>query len=273
MSADWNFAASGAPSIAPGAAAITARCAASAAHVAIELVAETGSTNADLLARCATLPGPTLLIAGQQTAGRGRAGRSWLSAPGATLMFSLAWKFKGPLQQLVGLPLAVGVALAEALAALGAPVRLKWPNDLLKDGDKLAGILVETQAAEQGVWAVVGVGINLLMPDALENAIGRPVAALPWLAQMPREDLMAALLNRLAATLAEFDDTGFAAFSERWNRLHAHQGLAVAIVDRGQVLQRGVALGVDALGRLLLDGADGRVAVISGDVSLRPATR
>ncbi|MDC8760617.1 biotin--[acetyl-CoA-carboxylase] ligase [Janthinobacterium fluminis] len=253
-------------------AAILARCAASAAHVAIEVVAETGSTNADLLARAATLPGPLLRIALQQTAGRGRAGRPWLSASGATLMFSLAWPFKGPLQQLVGLPLAVGVALAETLAALSVPVQLKWPNDLIKDGSKLAGILVETQAGADGrIWAVSGVGLNLLMPDALEHAIGRSVAAVPWLAQMDRNALMAQLLSRLAAALAEFDDTGFAAFSARWNRLHAHQGQEVNILDAGQVVQRGVAAGVDDSGRLLLDTARGRVEILSGDVSLRPA--
>ncbi|CDG85252.1 biotin--[acetyl-CoA-carboxylase] ligase [Janthinobacterium agaricidamnosum] len=254
------------------AAAIHARCAASAAQVAIEVVAETGSTNADLLQRAAAhgLDGPTLRIAGQQTAGRGRAGRPWLSEPGATLMFSLAWHFKGPLQQLAGLPLVVGVALAESMEALSVPVRLKWPNDLMKDGSKLAGILVETQAApDQGIWAVIGVGINLVMPDALEQRIGRSVSAVPWLAQMERNDLMAALLNRLAALLAEFDDTGFAAFGERWNRLHAYQGKAVKILDGGQLLQQGVALGVDHGGRLLLQGEHGVTAVMSGDVSLR----
>jgi BirA family biotin operon repressor/biotin-[acetyl-CoA-carboxylase] ligase len=96
------------------AAAIGRHCAECAAHVALSVVAETGSTNADLLAQVhgGTLAGPALLVAHSQTAGRGRAGRSWLSAPGATLMFSLAWRFKSPLQHLVGLPLAAGVALA-----------------------------------------------------------------------------------------------------------------------------------------------------------------
>lgn len=251
---------------------IATHCAASAAHIAIEVVAETGSTNADLLARAATLSGPVLRIAGQQTAGRGRAGRPWLSQPGATLMFSLAWHFAGPLQRLAGLPLAVGVALGESLEALGVPVRLKWPNDLLKDGDKLAGILVETQAApDGGVWAVIGIGLNLLMPDELERQIGRSVSAVPWLAQMERNELMAALLNRLATALAEFSDAGFGAFGERWNRLHAHQGMLVNIVDRGQVLQQGTAQGVDRDGRLLLQTASGLVAIMSGDVSLRVA--
>ncbi|MYN07379.1 biotin--[acetyl-CoA-carboxylase] ligase [Pseudoduganella aquatica] len=256
-------------------AAIARHCAECANHVAIEVVAETGSTNADLLQRVGTpgaMSGPVLLIAERQTAGRGRAGRPWLSAPGSTLTFSLAWRFKGPLQNLAGLPLAVGVALAEAMTVLGVPVQLKWPNDVMKDGAKLAGILVETQAAQDGaIWAVIGAGINLLMPDQLEADIGREVASAPWLAKMERNELMAALLNRLSSVLAEFDDTGFAAFTERWNRLQAWHGQPVRILDHGETLHEGLSAGVDGSGRLLLDTAQGRVAVLSGDVSLRLA--
>jgi len=249
------------------AAAIAALC---RPGFAIEVVAQTGSTNADLLARATQLAGPTLLAAEHQTAGRGRAGRSWLSAADGSLTFSLAWKFDGPLQRLAGLPLAVGVALAETLAALGLQVRLKWPNDLLKDGDKLAGILIETQAAADGAtWAVIGIGLNLRMPDELEARIGRTVAAAPWLAQMDRNALMAALADGLADALRSFEHAGFGAFSARWNRLHAYQGDTVSIIDRGALLYQGVAAGVDDSGRLLLDTAAGRIAVLAGDVSLR----
>jgi BirA family biotin operon repressor/biotin-[acetyl-CoA-carboxylase] ligase len=241
----------------------------SAAGVAIEVVAETGSTNADLLARAASLSAPLLLIAEHQSAGRGRAGRSWLSAPGHSLTFSLAWRFDGGLQRLSGLPLAVGVALAETLGRLGQPVQLKWPNDVLKDGDKLAGILVETQPARDGAWAIVGIGLNLAMPDELEQKIGRAVAAVPWLARMDRDALLAALLDGLAAALHEFARHGFAAFSARWNLLHAYGGQAVSIVDRGTALHEGLAAGVDDAGRLLLDTAHGRMAIVAGDVSLR----
>jgi len=244
----------------------------SSAGVAVEVVAETGSTNADLLARAATLSAPLLLIAEHQTAGRGRAGRSWLSAPGHSLTFSLAWRFEGGLSALAGLPLAVGTALAEALGRLGQPVQLKWPNDLLKDGDKLAGILVEAQAAAAGTWAIVGIGLNLAMPDELEERIGRPVAAVPWLARMDRDALMAALLDGLAQALQAFAAKGFAAFSARWNLLHAYQGQPVTIVDRGEVLHEGLAAGVDDGGRLLLDTEGGRIAIVAGDVSLRVKT-
>lgn len=242
----------------------------SKAGVAVEVVAQTGSTNADLLTRAAGLEAPLLLVAEHQSAGRGRAGRSWLSSPEGSLTFSLAWKFDGGPQQLTGLPLAIGVALAETLGALGQQVQLKWPNDLLKDGDKLAGILVETQSAPGGgTWSVIGIGLNLLMPDEVEARLGRSAAGMPWLARMDRDALLAALLDGLAGALREFAARGFAAFSARWNLRHAWQGETVVLLDQGTVLHEGRAAGVDDSGRLLLDTADGRIAVMAGDVSLR----
>ena len=238
--------------------------------LAVEVVAVTGSTNADLLARTAQLTRNTVLIAERQNAGRGRAGRSWLSGENS-LTFSLAWKFQRPLHALAGLPLAVGVALADTLARLDVNVQLKWPNDLLKDGAKLAGILIETQSAPDGaVWTVIGIGMNLLLPDDLEALIDRPAASAPWLAGMERDALMGALLSDLAVALKRFGHDGFAPFCARWNRLHAYQGSAVAIIDRGVTIDEGIAAGVDDTGALLLDRAGGRVAIVAGDVSLRP---
>jgi BirA family biotin operon repressor/biotin-[acetyl-CoA-carboxylase] ligase len=241
--------------------------------VAVEVVRETGSTNADLLARAPRLAQPVLLVAEHQTAGRGRAGRSWLSAPDHSLTFSLAWRFADGLRGLAGLPLAVGVALAETLGRLGQPVQLKWPNDVLKDGDKLAGILVETHVTPDGAaWTIVGIGVNLVMPDALEEKIGRSAAAVPWLARMDRDELMAALLDGLADALSLFARAGFAAFAARWNVLHAWQGQPVVLLDRGEVQHEGLAAGVDDTGRLLLDTAAGRIPIVAGDVSLRTRT-
>ncbi|MGZ3158152.1 MAG: biotin--[acetyl-CoA-carboxylase] ligase [Burkholderiaceae bacterium] len=250
---------------------IAALCRPAAQSVLIRTVAETGSTNADLLAQIDTLSAATLLIAEKQTAGRGRAGRVWHAAPGATLTFSLAWKFNRPMQEMVGLPLAVGVALVHALDAFDVAAQLKWPNDLLRDGKKLGGTLIETAIDKHGngMWAVIGIGLNLTMPADLAAQIDRPVTAAPELAKLDRNAVMAALLSSLAETLTVFEEQGFKAFMKRWNALHAYAGEPVIIQDRDRVLHEGTAVGVDASGCLLLDTASGRVAVMAGDVSLR----
>jgi BirA family biotin operon repressor/biotin-[acetyl-CoA-carboxylase] ligase len=176
---------------------------------------------------------------------------------------------------MVGLPLAVGVAIADALAMFEVSVRLKWPNDVLYEGKKLAGILIETASAgtaanvQQAHWAVIGVGLNMSVDASLAASIGRPVAAIPWLAELDRDMLLATLLNRLAETLTQFQRTGFAGFLQRWNALHAYAGQAVVILDHGAVLHEGVAVGVDEMGRFLLDTKQGAIAVMAGDVSLR----
>jgi len=241
-----------------------------AQSVAVQVVAETGSTNSDLLARVPDLKQPVLLVAALQNAGRGRAGRSWLSEPGASLTFSLAWPFRQTPQALLGLPLAVGVVLAETLAALDVPVQLKWPNDVLRNGRKLAGILVETAVQDQTTWAVIGIGLNLLMPQELEARIGQRAADATWLAQMDRNVLLGSLLNSLADGMEQFSAQGFAAYSARWNSLHAFSGQRVNLIDQGRILAQGTALGVNQQGCLLLQDEQGGVSpVMVGDVSLR----
>ncbi|MEO6918228.1 MAG: biotin--[acetyl-CoA-carboxylase] ligase [Collimonas sp.] len=250
-----------------------------AEHCLIEVVAETGSTNADLLARAVIAAGrggltaPTLLVAETQTAGRGRAGRAWLTAPSAALTFSLAWPFAAPLHALVGLPLAVGVTIAETLADFGVDVQLKWPNDVLQNGRKLAGILIETAtAADQQVWAVIGIGINLSVPEQLQQQIGQRAASLPTPAAQDRDLLLGSLLSALARNMRQFESQGLSVFVERWNRLHAFAGQQVSILDQGKVLHEGRALGIDQIGRLMLqlDGSASPIAIMAGDISLRP---
>lgn len=250
--------------------------------LAIDVVAATGSTNADLRERAGSLPGPLLLAAESQTAGRGRAGRSWLAEPGDSLCFSLAWRFAGPLHRLSGLSLAVGVALAECLRAPrsdgqpGTPAMLKWPNDLLVDGAKLAGILIETAgaAADDSVWVVIGVGLNVRANAARDAAIDQPVATLSTGRSHPaidRNALLAQLAASLARALVCFDRDGLAPFVSRWDALHAHAGQPVSIVEQGRTLHQGVALGIDASGCLQLDTGAGIVKIAAGDVSLRAA--
>jgi len=238
--------------------------------LAMEVVAVTGSTNSDLLTRCAALTKPTMLLAEVQTAGRGRAGRSWLSEPGSVLTFSVAWPFSQAPQALLGLPLAVGVALAEALISLDVAVQLKWPNDVLKNGKKLAGVLVETASHGNQTWAVIGIGLNLLMPSELEAQIGHAVADATWLAQMDRNQLLAVLLDHLVACLQRFGASGLSTFVAPWNALHAHVGQPVNIIDQGKIAQHGIALGINSQGCLMLQNEFGAInPIMVGDVSLR----
>ncbi|HEY8607045.1 MAG TPA: biotin--[acetyl-CoA-carboxylase] ligase [Noviherbaspirillum sp.] len=248
---------------------VVALCRPAAQDVTVRVIEETGSTNADLMAALPGLAGPMFLLAKHQTAGRGRAGREWQSQAGKSLTFSLAWKFARPLHGLVGLPLAVGVALAETLAVFGAEVRLKWPNDVLLQGRKLAGILIESAAAGSGSWAVIGIGINMGLDAEASARVGRPVAGLPWLAALDQDVFLAALLSTLAETLDLFGQQGLEPFTGRWNALHAYTGQPVMILEDGKVLHEGAAAGVDAVGRFLVDTAAGRVAVMAGDISLR----
>ncbi len=238
----------------------------------IVVLAETGSTNADLLAQIGELSGPSMLLAENQFAGRGRAGRAWHSNAAQSLTFSLAWPCPLSLQEMLGLPLAIGVAIARCLAGLGVQVQLKWPNDVLKDGKKLAGILIESasHASLPNVnWAVIGIGLNLQVSKELESKIGKAVADAPWLAQLDRNILAAHLLHQLTLCMEQFCRSGWASFSAEWQALHAFAGEEVLILDQGKILHQGRASGVDALGRLLLDTEQGQVAVLAGDVSLR----
>lgn len=257
------------------AAHIQALTSAQARNVLIEVVAETGSTNADLLARAGQLDGPVLRVAGRQTAGRGRAGRSWQAARDAALLCSLAWPLHRPLHALEGLTLAVGVVLAQVLEGFKLEVQLKWPNDVLLAGGKLAGILVETAPLPGGggVWAVIGMGVNLAAPpmsgSPMHHPTASPAAQAPGLLQQ-RNAVLAALLDALATALPRFARAGLAPFVADWNRLHAHQDQEVVILDGDRMLHQGRAVGIDESGRLLLQTSQGVVPVTAGDVSLRP---
>lgn len=236
----------------------------------IEVVEETGSTNADLLQRANEITKPVLLIAKNQTAGRGRAGRVWHSVADGVLTMSLSWKVEKTAQELMGISLVVGVAMAEKLIELGVPVQLKWPNDILRLGKKLGGILIESQKTSDGLTCmVIGIGLNLHIPNSLEGIIGQQVADSTWLANMDRNELIAHLLSALANAIVEFQLNGFKVFKERWNILNAHANHMVNMIDNGTIHSSGKVLGVDDQGCLLLQTALGVKSIHAGDVSLR----
>jgi BirA family biotin operon repressor/biotin-[acetyl-CoA-carboxylase] ligase len=226
-----------------------------------------GSTNSVLLAEKG-LARPVLLLADVQTAGRGRRGRRWHSAPGAGLTFSLAVALRRPLRELAALPLVAGVAVARALHSLGvARAALKWPNDIVVDGGKLGGILVETRSMNGAIKAVIGVGLNLRGAGELETRLRRRVTALERFMPVPdTETLAGAIARELLASLAAFETQGFDAMRADWNHLDAHAGqkLRVRLAD-GRVLT-GVASGLESDGALRLATRGGMRAVRSGRV-------
>jgi BirA family biotin operon repressor/biotin-[acetyl-CoA-carboxylase] ligase len=219
-------------------------------------------------------PSGSVAVCEAQTAGRGRRGRGWLSAPADSLTFSLLWRFPPGLPAPAGLSLAAGVAVARALEGLGAAgIGLKWPNDILADGAKLGGILVETVTAGGCHIAVIGIGLNLRLPRAIAEALEIGAGSLDSV--MPhapsRNLLLAALLNALLSLLDEFERAGFAVLADEWLARNVHAGQLVRILAEGAAPVEGRSVGVDADGALLLDTEAGLRRIVSGDVSLRPA--
>ncbi len=230
------------------------------------------STNSELLRRPAPAQGTAILLAERQSGGRGRRGRAWSSPLAANLYLSLSRQFGGGLARLGGLSLVAGVAAADALHALGyRGVRLKWPNDLLAEGRKLGGILVEGGGEHAGpVRAVVGLGINVRMPAAAAEAIGQPWIDLASIRadSPPRDAIAAALIGSLLAAFERFDAEGLAPFLPRYEAYDALRGENVAVLI-GDAAHAGVALGVAADGALRVRLADGERAFHSGEVSVR----
>ncbi|MCA3132885.1 MAG: biotin--[acetyl-CoA-carboxylase] ligase [Rhodocyclaceae bacterium] len=254
---------------------ITAALGAGGARFQVQVAEAVDSTNTQLLAAAAAgAPTGSVLAAELQTGGRGRRGRAWTSGLGSSLTFSLLWRFEQGAAGLSGLSLAVGVAVAQALAAAGASgIGLKWPNDILFQGRKLGGILVELQGDALGpAAAVVGIGINVRLPAPLRAAVEQPVADLAEAGCIPeRNGLLAGLLARLAEVMERFTAEGFGPFESAFRALHVLHGQAAQVLlPDGRVLQ-GVVEGTGGDGALLLRTAQGVVRLHGGEASLRAA--
>ncbi|WP_345534073.1 biotin--[acetyl-CoA-carboxylase] ligase [Viridibacterium curvum] len=245
---------------------------ASAGRFDVDHVAVCDSTNTRLLERAQRGSGSgTVLVADAQTAGRGRRGRTWVSAPGSSLSFSLLWRFPAA-QRLEGLSLAVGLAIVRGLGKLGATgLALKWPNDIWLNGRKLGGVLVEVAQGARGEWAtVIGIGLNLRAQPEWVEQIAQPFAALDELSQQApdREAVLAAILEALLEVLTQFSSHGFVAFVDGWMSYHALLGADVSVEQHG-LKRYGRCGAVDALGRLTVDTPEGEMHVFGGEVSLR----
>ena len=247
-----------------------------AAFASIEVVDAIDSTNSELLRRRTPEHGLVALFADSQHGGRGRQGRAWTSPPGANLYLSLARMFDGNVARIGGLSLVVGVAIAEALRALGAArVGVKWPNDLVIDDvgtlRKLGGILIEGGLQDGRPRAVIGIGLNVRMPAEAANVIDQPWTDLQ--AQVEdgapgRKVVAAALLASLAEAFERFDAVGLAPFLSRFDALDALRDAQIDAVIAGRTVT-GVAAGIGDDGALLLRTADGMQPLYAGEVSVR----
>ena len=249
----------------------------------VEVLPQIDSTNSELMRRCraaasASSPPPPeaiLLVAEHQSAGRGRMGRNWHSAAGASLTFSLGMPLLPA--DWSGLSLAVGVSLADSLAPQtheGDQLQLKWPNDLWLKGCKLGGILVETASWGDQRYVVIGVGLNVLAPaqsfDAAEQPGHTPgVGATSLQAIWPGVDApwaLQAVAAPLVAAMLAFERDGFAPFQARFAARDALAGRAVRLSDGTE----GNACGVGPQGALRVQTAAGMRDISSQEVSVRP---
>ena len=240
----------------------------------VHILDATESTNSALMDAAASgAPDGSVVCAEYQFAGRGRRGRQWHSVLGGSLTFSVLWRFEEGIAALVGLSLAVGVAMARALNQFSRfPVKLKWPNDVLVDYRKLAGILVEIQGDIQGPsFAVVGIGLNVRLPPDQRESIEQAVVDLEEMqVQMDRNHLLATCLVELKAVMDVMRRDGFSGLRTEWESHHAHAGQAVSLMLPDSHTVTGIARGVDDTGAFLLQSDNGAcVAYNSGDIRLR----
>ena len=233
------------------------------------------STNTHLMGRAhAGANNGTVCLAEWQLAGKGRVGRSWVSPFGSNIYLSLLWRFDS-LSLISGLSLAVGVAVARALESFHLPSKLglKWPNDLLIDGAKLGGILVEVAGEIHGQYAVVlGIGLNCRLEsrDALD--IDQPWTDLQRAGMsldVNRNRLIAALLNELLPLLNDYPISGLDAFLSDWRQRHAYEG-SLATIQIGDATLEGRIVDISPQGLLIMEFENGvQKTFASGEVRLR----
>jgi BirA family transcriptional regulator, biotin operon repressor / biotin---[acetyl-CoA-carboxylase] ligase len=236
----------------------------------LQILDEVKSTNTYLMQN-KTAAHATCVAAHVQTNGKGRRGRTWVSQLGASLTFSLLWRFQCGAAALSGLSLAVGVALIRALNSLGVnDAQLKWPNDVLVDGKKLAGILIELQGDLEGPSAaVIGVGFNLNLPKNVLASIDQPAIDLATVKKIDQNILLGTLLKHLADVLSGFEAHGFIGLRDEWLRYHAYQNKPVRMLLPNGTAVQGTVKGVADDGILLVETALGLQRFSAGEISLR----
>ena len=215
-----------------------------------------------------------VILAEQQTSGRGRHGRQWHSPFGSNLYLSLGWRFDRPLSELGCLPLVVALSVAQALTRSGLHGHLiKWPNDILLNGRKLCGCLVEMRAeTKTGCHAVLGVGINVHMPvSEADGQIDEPWTDIySQLPECSRNTLATLLLEELIDHLNLYSEQGFPPLRKYWQQMDGLAGQTIEVFA-GNRKHRGIAKGVDGSGALRLDTGEEVLRLHSAEVSLNKA--
>jgi len=212
------------------------------------------------------------VLAEAQTQGRGRRGKAWLSPFGSNLYMSMYWRLEQGMAAAMGLSIALGAALAQLFEQEGIyGVELKWPNDVLVGGRKIAGILIELEGQAVGpAHAIVGIGINLQTPDWFLNEVEQPWTDVQRLLNKPinRNMWAAKLVACCHKTIKEYEQTGLSPFLKRWHKYDrlAMQPVKIIMGDKEIV---GIAEGIDENGALLLKREGKLERYHAGEVSLR----
>lgn len=229
-----------------------------------------GSTN-DLVMMRLDHQASLLCTAEMQTSGRGRRGRNWVSPFGRNVYLTYGRRMQRPLSGLGGLSLVVGMQVVDALRDVGVAAGLKWPNDVLLNGGKLGGILVELKTAvPTGVGAVAGVGLNLHLDASDASQIDQAFSVAKSSKSFSRNHLIGAIAGRMIAAFDQFDRDGFAPFAAAWPRYNLYAGQEIMVLRGGGDVHRGRDAGIDSEGNLIIDTGNGLEIHNSGEVSMRP---
>ena len=235
----------------------------------VDVLDEIGSTN-DYFTDT-TFDAPFLCVSDYQSKGRGRLNREWVSTSGSNIHMSLLYKFHRYTNQLSGLSLTTGLAVREAIMnACGIKeLSVKWPNDILCEGRKLSGILIETKTIGKQFYAVVGIGVNVNMEEP-ETEIQNSWTSIYKITERKydRSDLIANIVNNLCKYYKKLERSGFSQFSADWEEHDVLRGKYVKIRQDNRVFE-GPCLGVDECGRLSIRTDSGLRFFNYGDVTTR----
>ena len=238
-----------------------------------ELVVHTeiDSTNTHLMTRAASedVDG-VVCIAERQTGGRGRRGRTWLTPSGGSIALSLGRRVAVGIADIAPLSLVVGLAVANAMTRCGIDgISLKWPNDILLDGAKVGGILIELAAIAEPLKVITGIGINVGAGSEVSSRLGFSVGDLRSKnSRISRNDIVVNLIESFREFTSNFEIQGFASMRADWEALHEHQDCRVHLIGTNETIE-GIARGVTNSGELILDTDKGIRHFSGGEVSLR----